>query len=505
MQAYFDSLRLTKQERQYAAHYVQTNGRLAIVVIIVLCLFVLGMLIPESLVSLPLAIFSGSLIVSDEISAMAMFFVSICILAYLLPLFQFRFLMKRSHCDLYLSLPIERKRLFYVHYVIGLLFLISCALVEWLVIYALSGVKGNAWFTLDITVLLVSGIYILLGSCLYTFFVAFIMHCHRILDGILVCMIYTILPVLLYHSFSAFYYSIQEQVMNADVFFVTTNRMMEGSELGSYNIIFLFTSLLSIPWQMNCWLAVVNPSIVIYDETISFLLAALVAWMIIAGLCFLHARDKMVRLRGEMSEQPTRSLLAYRLLIPVMTLFIILGFGGGNILSLPILIIFVLYLLAYCFARRKITFDYRNVLVYLVIVLGCSAIYQIAVTTQCFHTAYEIPRRDQIKAMQVEISTLYDNEGYGSDYSQVITDPVIIDEWIQDHKAVVAMHQKLPRTAQWSTTVSFTYYYRDKTEVRTYQFTKEEEEKIRRLREKWYEKKYFESLDDEVTTEAITE
>ena len=121
----FDTLRLNRQEKQYAKHYVQTNMRLAIVVVMVLCLFVLGLLIPEQLIGIPLFLFDGSLGYYHEVGGMAMFFISICILAYLLPLFQFRFLMKRSHSDLYLSLPMERKRLFYVHYVIGLLFIVE--------------------------------------------------------------------------------------------------------------------------------------------------------------------------------------------------------------------------------------------------------------------------------------------------------------------------------------------------------------------------------------------
>ena len=499
----FDTLRLNRQEKQYAKHYVQTNMRLAIVVVMVLCLFVLGLLIPEQLIGIPLFLFDGSLGYYHEVGGMAMFFISICILAYLLPLFQFRFLMKRSHSDLYLSLPIERKRLFYVHYVIGLLFIVVCAFVELFVMYVFSAPKGSEWFALNKTVLMVCAVYILLGSCLYTFFVAFIMHCHRVLDGIFICMIYTLLPLMLYYSLSALFYSVQEQVLEADRFYTTIkgSYIIEGSDMGSHSVVFIFASLLSIPWQMNCWLDVANSSVVVSNETMLFLQIALLAWLIIAVLCFLHARDVMVRIRSEMSEQPTRSLFTYPMLIPATTLLIILGIGSGKIISLPIMIIFVLYLLAHCFAQRKLTCDVRNIVIYAAIVLLSSAVYHVAMATDCFHTVHEIPPRDQLDAMQVEITTYQETEGYATDISQMISDPVVIKEWVSDHEAVAVQHQKVSNTLGWSTMISFTYYYGDKMEVRSYQFAKQDEEKIHDLIHNWYEKKYLQSQEFKDTME----
>lgn len=49
--------------------------------------------------------------------------------------------------------------------------------------------------------------------------------------------------------------------------------------------------------------------------------------------------------------------------------------------------------------------------------------------------------------------------------------------------------------------ISFTYYYGDKMEVRSYQFTKQDEEKIHDLIHNWYEKKYLQSQEFKDTME----
>ena len=83
----------------------------------------------------------------------------------------------------------------------------------------------------------------------------------------------------------------------------------------------------------------------------------------------------------------------------------------------------------------------------------------------------------------------------------MISDPVVIKELVSDHEAVAAQHQKVSNTLGWSTMISFTYYYGDKMEVRSYQFTKQDEEKIHDLIHNWYEKKYLQSQEFKDTME----
>lgn len=93
---YFDSLRLSEQERQYAVHYIQNNLRLAVVTAIILCLFVIGLLIPAEAMIIPLTLFGGGDVGTEATNGVAMLLISICMLAYGVPLFQFHFLMKRA-------------------------------------------------------------------------------------------------------------------------------------------------------------------------------------------------------------------------------------------------------------------------------------------------------------------------------------------------------------------------------------------------------------------------
>ncbi len=492
-----EGLRLTPQEQQYAKHYMKTHMRLAIVVVIVLCLFVLHLLIPDSLIYIPLSIFDGSLngVVGGE--GLSMFFISICILAYLLPLFQFRFLMQRSGSDLYLSLPIERKRLFYIHYGIGLVFLIACALIELLVMLCFVGSTGNGLNDLSLNTRFVCGIYIVLGVCLYTFFVALIMHCHRILDGVLICIIYTILPLLIYYSLGTFLHQAQCDAMHADTFY----RYFTNESVIQYrDIVFMFAALLSIPWQMNCWLDVA------YCEpgaSSSFLVAALIAWMIVAILCYLHARDKMIRMRSETSGQPTQSLLTYPLLIPILALIFVMAFGGGEIISFSIFMILAVYLLAYCFAQRKLTFDYRNLLVYVAIVLCSSALYHLIGINHWFQTVKEIPEVDEVEYMNVEIQFRSEANEFDYKISEAISDPKVIQEFIQDQEILAKHHEKRTDDEPCIASVTFYYHSQGTVDALCYECRKgsKDQEMIDQMISKWQKKnyltnpEYFDSID----------
>lgn len=486
---YFDSLRLSEQERQYAVHYIQNNLRLAVVTVIILCLFVIGLLIPAEAMIIPLTLFGGGDVGTEATNGVAMLLISICMLAYGVPLFQFHFLMKRAQSDLYLSLPIERQRLFTVHYLIGLFYLIACVLLEMLVMYAVAPARGSAWFPLNIRVLSVCGVYIVLGGCLYTLFTALIMHCHRLFDGMMITMIYTLLPVICFYAVSYFNYRVQAQVINADVFYANT----EAAGLMGNQLLLLLTSLLSIPWQMIDWLNAVNQGQSVLGAPLSWLLIALVAWIIIAVMCFHHARERMVHCRSELSEQPTRSLLTYPLLIPLLTFLMILSVGDGKLISLPLFMIFVAYLIAYCFAQRKLTFDVRTLGVFIAMVLVSSGLDHLAVNTAGFHTVEEIPQRDHIDAMQVDITAYDENNGYQSMTSQIIDDPEIIDEWLFDQRAIVAKHRKLAGDEEWSKSVSFTYYDGENYEVRSYRFTPNDEAAIRVLQDKWQKQHYWQA------------
>ena len=154
-------LLLTNTELSYLKYYIKKEARLGITAIIILALFVSGLLLPGALVKIGLILFGGQF---DDYSgsgweSMSRVFISVCILAYLLPLYLFRFLMNRSGNDLYLSLPIERKRLFYVHYIIGLFYLITISLllllgyslfVNTLSIYQISSAESFSYILLNI-------------------------------------------------------------------------------------------------------------------------------------------------------------------------------------------------------------------------------------------------------------------------------------------------------------------------------------------------------------------
>lgn len=398
-------LLLTNTELSYLKYYIKKEARLGITAIIILALFVSGLLLPGALVKIGLILFGGQF---DDYSgsgweSMSRVFISVCILAYLLPLYLFRFLMNRSGNDLYLSLPIERKRLFYVHYIIGLFYLITISLllllgyslfVNTLSIYQISSAESFSYILLNIY-------FIVLGVCLYTFFTYIVIRCHNLLDAILMELAYTLLPLLFYYALHALITHAAEAS--------TTYLFLGFDDTSLINIIELPTAVLSIPIQMNLWMIYFCSYASKAAIACELLLVAGFLWIIFTVCCFLGARKSFVRIRSEQSGQITNAFFTYPLLIPLVSFLLLIATQSEHLFSINIILILVAFLLAHFIAYRKISFSIRKLLLFISLAASSILLFISLTKTNLFGAVKEVPKLEEIDSFTLAVTQYYAN------------------------------------------------------------------------------------------------
>lgn len=510
----FQSLFLNEQEKSYALHYLRTNGRLALVSGIILLLFVMDFLIPNPLVQLVLAVFGGR-VVMEEANAVMKLLISTCILAYVLPLFQFRFLMKRSHSDLYLSLPIERKRLFYVHYLIGLCYMGVMVLMLGMAVFVMSahdygivptlGQSGLYFIGYGWIIVMLVVIFLVLGACLYTFFTACIIRCHNVLDGLLICGAYTLLPLLMYYSLLIFYNTMREHLLIASYGYEWS--LLLSSSDAHINVL---AALTSIPWQMNEWVKLFFLGEIDAQVEWTLLLLELLVWVGIAIFAYRNGVDYFVHLKSEESEQPTKSLFTYPLLIPFVSFWLLLAVGDGTLFHMMNLVLFVLYLLAHFFAQRKIALSWRMIAMFVVLLCISNGLYHLGYATNGFNLIHEMPQRERIQSVQVEVQLFELEEGtLAQDIKLYFSEPM------QDAEALDAMytyHQQWLAYADpkvsWDEQIGMieVSYELDQGErmVRMYAFPLAHQEYLKQLFQEWLESGWLKDygMESDTNTES---
>ena len=493
-------LRFSEQETAYAKHYLKMNARLAVMTAVILILFVLGYLMPSVLIYASLSMFGGVSTKLIETSEwIATFFISICMLAFLLPLYQFRFLMKRSSSDLYFSLPIERNRLFYVHYWIGLGYMGCVSLL-----ICLPALLNATWRYPIFMMMLLILILFVLGICLYTFFTFLVVRCHTMLDALIVCIVYTLLPVLVYYAMMNLIRIAGNDALYAVYHESAIFSVYRGSDLPMESFVRMFEGLISVPWQMNEWVKLFSERITGFNGTMLCLAIEFLLWIIIAFVCYRSGALCFVRIKSEESEQTTRSALTYPLLIPLVTFLLLLMMSEGSICSWMVWFLFAGYLIAHFFAKRKIKVDWKTIAIYVALVLMSSAVYHTMVETKLFHQLYEIPQTNDIESITVELSCYERNI---SVYSDEIRSQKQIQTVVEANETWLPMTTKETSWDDLWGVVVVQYQLKDGTLcMRQYDFSYQAQDDMEKVLDSWLNeglvKPYTDTVED-METEAL--
>lgn len=443
------SLLLDHQEYIYMRHYIRTNRRLLLVVIIVLGLLVSGMLFSDIAMNAGFGLmglsYSYGTYDTQSMEQFQNLMLAICILAYLIPLYQFHFLMKRSSSDLYLSLPIRRERLFYVHYLAGAAGLVLISIIEALIYFLFH------FYALSVPGILLFMILMILGVCLYTFFTFLVLKCQSLLDAILICMIYTFLPVIFHVAIQCFISNVGDSILKAV--------QWSGPYIAYEEIISYVTTLLSVPWLMNRWIYLIAQSVTL--PLLAIILYTIV-WVCFSVSCFFWARKSFVILKSEDSEQPSASFLTYPLIIPALTLAIMLGIGKGTIFSIPLVLLFPFYLIAYFAAQRKIKITWKQLAPFVVCLLFSVAAFRLSVETDLFHIITELPEIEEYKSARLSVDIIHNQQRDDQIYESNVTHYDTVNGDLYG-SYVKRLYQEQEKILSYTETDKSAYYYDDET------------------------------------------
>lgn len=473
-------LKLDEHEKTYIKQYIKTNMRLIIVSVIILTLVVRN-LVPNSIINIAFRVL-GDYHYGQTQGYFNQLFMVVCVMAYMVPLYQFRFLMKRSSCDLYLSLPISRERLFDLHYLIGALFILVIGLFEGgLVLMGVALAKGITLLSMVLVVL-----FCVLGICLYSFFAMIVVRCNTMLDAIVVTGLFTMIPLMLHNAIQSFLVSVESEVLVA---------MASYSSDMLYNqLAQTITSFISIPWLLHLWVYVADYGE--YALSYILLIVSTLYWFLLGSACYCWGKRFFVKSKGEDREQRTTAFLTYPFLIPAFAFVLLLQFGVGKWAWISIVIIGIIYVIALFFAQRSIRISIKHMIIYVAMVGFIVVGYQACVNTSLFHTIQEVPAVEDVISVELEVQ-IYDKSKndtgqnmpiYGVTSKGQIEDTAAIQKILKGNEEIVKNIQKKESHNEnlygW---INLNYTDRDFNQIyRSYRISKKEEiEYIEALIEDW--------------------
>lgn len=431
-------------ERNYIKQYLTANQRLIVVVMIFLSLIASGALLPASLVSYAFAIFRYDSTNMFEVigSQRNLVLLCVCMLSYFLPIFQFRFLMSIPGRDLYFSLPIRRERLFHIHYISGVLFLVFasiwCSGINFLFHPGYLKEASLSCFSFFL--------FLLLGICLYTFFTVLVVKSRSMLDAFVICMSYTLVCMMLIYAFQSFYQQVVDQVLIASGF-------------DTIPLIFQqFISLFSPPWMMYQWNLLLDPS-VNSQVSLGWMIAHTILWMVFAYYCYLYAKKSFVRKKVEQQKSEQHEWVTYPFLLPATELVWILGWGRGQLISFPLILVFVFSMIAHFFVQRRIYLHWWMPVRFLGFTLGAYVLMQVSVATGFFGLVQEVPHQEDIERVHVQISDVE------CDYCNVqevlpTKDVEQISKIVEGHDMIVdSLHKPFSGEARYIMEIHYEFHY----------------------------------------------
>lgn len=390
----------------YVKDYIHKNKKIMILLFVILFLL------------MPFGVFNISSIMQFDRSSSVVYYligvscVSSCMLAFVLPLYNFKFMMKKRSCDLYFSLPIKRSRLFTIQYLLGLAFLWIPSTINYLlamlIIIPFQGITA-------LSTLMICWLYAMVFiTILYTFFVFLTMKCNNFKDAVVVLISYTIIPLLIIASFSQFLSENLSQIMITNAY-------------SSYEVfdISAFLDYLSLPKFLGSDISVLAfmlMDVIDYSFTATFITSFY--WIIVGIASFYYGKKCFIQRKGEDAEQCTVSLFTFPFIIMIITICLVLfviKLQSGTLVG--IIVVLVLYLIMSFFAKRTLRLT-AGVILRFVGILACAFTFSfVFINTSGFGTIKEIPNIDDVE--NVTVGFMYDRE-YNEDGEPIGPNKVVI-------------------------------------------------------------------------------
>lgn len=494
--------RFSETEKAYAKYCLKSNTRLIVITMIILYLMMNQNLFTGAAVNAAVSVFVRGTFVSYygngiDITSLYLLAFAVGTLAFLLTLYQFRFLMKKTSCDLYMSLPIERNRLFYVQYMMGAGALVS---MSSLVYFLLGVLNQNQLLNLG----LFAGFCFIqvAGLLLYTFFSWICIQCSTLFDTIVVMVLYTIIPFILMLTLRAFYSLLMNSILVSELWGVSGDIT---------DVLWVFNNFISLPWLMRSGLYLLecffNGGYLYYGISTTMVwgyIAASVSWLLVGIYLYTSARSMFHQRKSEVSEQRTIGFLTYPVLLPlfVTSLLLLCGVSFGSIIW--VILIFFVYVGSYFLVKRKICFHRKMLYQFISIAIGIGAMQWMLIETNIFGFVQEIPKKEDITSITVYVTTaqstqyspdegqtIYNSGAYTTTTmsSEEIMDQTIVNEVLEEHEKLLPLAKKYDYKDSYGVRIHYHLKGDLNIVVRSYGFSGENTKYAKQLMERWQKEK----------------
>lgn len=309
------------------------------------------------------------------------------VISFLAPIYLFSFLQKKKSTILYFSLPIKKQSLFITTTLFSLAATITPVVIYYSITYFLAKLLhfeflGDAHFILTLFIMV---FYMI---CLQVFVTTITLLCQNTLDSFIVNVAYMITP---YIVFLCFYSYISGQ---ADIIMLG-----QGNYADFFSDIIYYISLpYCAGFEVKNYL----------QNDILVSIIPHIYWTIVTIILYLTSYQLFMKRTMEQSENHTKSRFIYPLLITAIIFSLMFVMYGDGISETNIFIyslIFILYLVMYFFAVRRVYFTWKIPVIFVTLLVCCIGFAQIFNNTQGFGLLSEYPNIENYDKFQFNAYT----------------------------------------------------------------------------------------------------
>lgn len=385
---------MNRNTKSYVQYFFKSNRRL----LILMCvgLFII----------MPFAVFNSAVghVETDNSNLPGLVFVfsliGTFIVAGTMPMFTWRFLYKKTSCNMYFSLPITRKKFFVVQYLLGAVFGLIPLYLNFILEFLLLGFFTSiALFDFFVYfVLLLIPFFIT-----YTIFTLVAVKCNNFPDAVVMSGAYLILPFVLFLAIVLFmdYQALDLLIANTSTSLIN-EVMPEGTVL----------SALSFPVSLTISLAwfVFDGFEMAYESIVNLITTGV--WCLLGIVAFYISMRGFILRKEEESQHHTTSYLMYPFVVTVLSVALILILFTSDLFSSSMFImgtiIFALYIIMRLFARRSLKIKITDIGGFMGITAATLAFVLVYQSTHGFGLVKEYPDTDDFRFVNIYYSS-YNN------------------------------------------------------------------------------------------------
>lgn len=293
------------------------------------------------------------------------------LISIIVPVYLFAFLQNKQSNILYFSLPIKKESLF----ITTSCFALFGTVIPVAVNYLLAILIKNFFLPASLGSQLFSVILLMIYMvCIQAVITVIILLCQNLLDSFLVSFAYMLVPLLFYGCYMTYLSSLGNHFM-----------------MGTGNYAAVFDPLLGYISMIYSGVIQITACI---DNTALIDLVQIMYWLIIAIGFNSIAYWLFKRRKLEQSENHTRSIFIYPVLITIIIFSLMLTIYNSDFDATTIafyIVIFIFYLLMYFFAIRRVRLTWKMPVIFITLIICCMGFANAFENTTGFRMMSEYP------------------------------------------------------------------------------------------------------------------